>query len=66
VQGLIWDDDGKTVHINSYESYESYEKGMTGGAISRESVQGSPPEKVVERIVVSPGTLRQAVNVCSV
>jgi hypothetical protein len=32
----------QNVYINSYQ------KKMTGGAISSESVQGSPPEKVVE------------------
>jgi hypothetical protein len=42
VQGLIWSDDQKSVYINSFE------KGVTGGSIWRESAEASVPEKLVD------------------
>jgi Tol biopolymer transport system component len=42
IQAVIWSDDQKFVYINSFE------KGAAGGTISKESVEGSTPEKVVE------------------
>jgi Tol biopolymer transport system component len=42
IQGLIWSDDGKTVYIDSFE------KGIVGATIWKETAEGSPAEKVVE------------------
>ena len=42
IQAVIWSDDQKSVYINSFD------KGVAGGSIWKESVEGSTPEKVVE------------------
>ena len=39
---MIWSDDQKSVYINSFE------KGVPGGTIWKESAEGSTPEKVVD------------------
>ncbi len=42
IQAVIWNDDQKSIYINSFE------KGVVGGSIWRESAEGSIPEKVVD------------------
>jgi len=42
MQGVIYSDDAKSVYINSFE------QGVAGGSIWKESTEGSTPEKVVD------------------
>jgi serine/threonine protein kinase len=42
IQSVIWNDDQKSVYINSFD------KGVVGGAIWTEAAEGSTPEKVVD------------------
>jgi Tol biopolymer transport system component len=42
IQAVTWSDDQKLIYINSFE------KGVAGGSIWKESVEGSTPEKVVD------------------
>ena len=42
IQALIWSDDQKSVYMNSFE------KGIYGGSIWKESAEGSNPEKLVD------------------
>ena len=42
IQAVIWSDDQKSVYINSFD------KGVRGGTIWKESVEGSTPEKMID------------------
>ena len=42
IQGVIWGDDQKSVYISAFD------KGVAGGSIWTEAVEGSTPEKVVD------------------
>ena len=42
IQAVVWSDDQKSVYINSFD------KGVAGGTIWKESAEGSAPEKMVD------------------
>jgi hypothetical protein len=42
IQAVIWSDDQKSVCINSFD------RGVPGGTVWKESAEGSTPEKVVD------------------